>query len=109
MAPDPVADRTGDVADSVAVAQGRKLNEINGVADVVVPHGKARKPKGRASVDRKESFLTAMHPARLPKPGDLLAVVATGVTLEIACPRRTRSPQLFDRQATLTGCRSSTE
>ena len=58
--------------------------------------GKIRRPKRRASVDDTESFLTAMHPSSAPETRD----VTIGVTLKIASrPRRTRSSQLFDRQA----------
>ena len=62
--------------------------------------GKIRRPKGRASVDDTESFLTAMHPSLAPETRDRLAVVTIGVPLKIASrPRRTRSSQPFDRQA----------
>ena len=47
--------------------------------------GKIRRPKGRASVDDTESFLTPMHPSLAPKPGDRLTVVAIGVTLKQQC------------------------
>jgi hypothetical protein len=80
-APDSVAVGTGDVADGVAVAQGENPNEINTVADVAVPHGNPR--GGLRSMVRNRSSRPGI-PARLPKPGDLLAVVAAGVTLKIA-------------------------